>query len=339
MLRHRLGVVAVLLAPLVTLTQLGPTASAAAAGNGVTRTISAAGTTSFAAAGVGNGAGVENPEFVTEVEGDEAGAGGAGDSGPVTDRSPSSAGRGNGGAVNGGATAKSNPELGVNFEGLNFFDQRFANGGNQFSVEPPDQGLCAGNGFVVESVNDVIRVFRSDGTPATGAVDLNTFYGYPPAINRTTGVRGPFVTDPSCLFDPTTRRFIHVVLTLDVKPANPSAGGFLGTNHIDIAVSNTADPTGAWTIYRLPVQDDGTAGTPDHGCGHDGTPPDYRTNPDACLGDYPHIGVDASGFYVTTNEYEFFGDAFVGAQLYAFSKAQLASAAPSLTVTQLDTSS
>jgi hypothetical protein len=25
------------------------------------------------------------------------------------------------------------------FDGLNFFDQRFANNGNQFSVEPPDQ--------------------------------------------------------------------------------------------------------------------------------------------------------------------------------------------------------
>ena len=38
-------------------------------------------------------------------------------------------------------------ELGLNFSGLNFFNQRFdADGGNQFSVEPPDQGLCVGNG-------------------------------------------------------------------------------------------------------------------------------------------------------------------------------------------------
>src|SRR2546430_10745861 len=34
---------------------------------------------------------------------------------------------------------KSNPVLGAHFQGLNFHDQRFANGGNQFSVEPPDQ--------------------------------------------------------------------------------------------------------------------------------------------------------------------------------------------------------
>jgi hypothetical protein len=335
---RRLGLVAVLVVPLATITQLSPAVSAAPEGGGVTRSIAASGTTSFAAAGFGNASGVEDPEFVTEVEGDEAGGGGAGGGGPVTDRSLSGAVGGNGRAVSSKGKSKSNPELGTHFEGLNFFHQRFANGGNQFSVEPPDQGMCAGNGFIVESVNDVLRVFHSDGSPATGVVDLNTFYGYPAAIDRTTGVRGPFVTDPSCLFDPTTKRFINVVLTLEVKPTAPDAGGFLGPNHIDIAVSNSSDPTGSWTIYRLPVQDDGTEGTPDHGCGHDGTPPAYRTNPDACLGDYPHIGVDATGFYLTTNEYEFFGDAFVGAQLYAFSKAQLTSGGASVTVTQFDTS-
>ena len=47
------------------------------------------------------------------------------------------------------------------------------------------------------------------------AVDLNSFYGYAPAINRTTGVRGPFVTDPSCLYDAATQRFFVVVLTLE----------------------------------------------------------------------------------------------------------------------------
>ena len=55
--------------------------------------------------------------------------------------------------------------LGVSFDGLDHFDQRTANGGNQFSVEPPDQGLCVGNGFVMETVNDVIRVFDTAGNP------------------------------------------------------------------------------------------------------------------------------------------------------------------------------
>ena len=51
--------------------------------------------------------------------------------------------------------AKSNPELLLSIDGLNHFDTRFSNEGNQFSTEPPDQGLCVGNGFVLETVNSV----------------------------------------------------------------------------------------------------------------------------------------------------------------------------------------
>lgn len=61
--------------------------------------------------------------------------------------------------------AKSNPEFNFGFEGLNFYQQRYARGGNQFSVEPPDQGLCVGNGYVVEAVNDVLNVYSA----ATGS--------------------------------------------------------------------------------------------------------------------------------------------------------------------------
>ncbi len=216
----------------------------------------------------------------------------------------------------------------VSVNGLNFRNQRTANGGNQFSVEPPDQALCVGNGFVLESVNDVLRVFDRSGNPVTGVVDLNTFYNYPPAIVRATGVRGPFVTDPSCLYDPETKRFYHTVLTLEV---NPDTGAFLGPNHIDIAVSQSSDPTGAWIIYRIPVQDDGTDGTPDHGC------TDGKGNRGACIGDYPHIGTDAHGFYITTNEYELVGPAFKAAQVYYMSKRALAAGVASLVVGQIDT--
>ena len=209
---------------------------------------------------------------------------------------------GHGKPVSPNAGPKSNPTLGTHFQGLNLFDQRFANNGNQFSVEPPDQGLCAGNGFVLESVNDVLRVYHTDGSPATGVVDLNTFYGYPAAINRTTGARGPTITDPSCLYDQAIGRFVHVVLTLDHVGTTATLSGM---NHLDIAVSDTGDPTGSWTIFKLPVQNNGTDGTPDHHC----------TN-GFCLGDYPHIGADANGIYLTTNEFAVVGPGFFGAQVY-----------------------
>jgi hypothetical protein len=206
------------------------------------------------------------------------------------------------------------------FDGLTMRDQRLANGGNQFSVEPPDQGLCVGNGFVVESVNDVIRVFDRNGHALTGVVDLNTFYGYPAAINRTTGVFGPMLTDPSCYYDPQVNRFFHIILTFDT---DPTSGGDTGSNHLDLAVSSSGDPRQSWTIYRIPVQDDGTQGTPLHAnC--------------PCLGDYPHIGADEHGIYLTTNEFPFAGG-FNSAQIYALSKRDLVRGAVSLTLVQIDT--
>ncbi|HEY7021017.1 MAG TPA: hypothetical protein VH349_07870 [Ktedonobacterales bacterium] len=209
---------------------------------------------------------------------------------------------GHGKPVSPNAGPKSNPTLGTHFQGLNLFNQRFANNGNQFSVEPPDQALCAGNGFVLESVNDVLRVYHTDGSPATGVVDLNTFYGYPAAINRATGARGPTITDPVCLYDQAIGRFVHVVLTLDHVGTTATLSG---TNHLDIAVSDTGNPTGSWTVFKLPVQNNGTEGTPNHHC----------TN-GFCLGDYPHIGADANGIYLTTNEFAVVGPGFFGAQVY-----------------------
>ncbi len=212
--------------------------------------------------------------------------------------------------VPGGPHFKSNPTLVNSFNGLNLYDQRYANAGNQFTVEPPDQGLCVGNGYVIESVNDVIRVFDTAGNALTPAVDLNSFYGYIAAINRTTGAYGPEVTDPSCYFDAQTQRFYHVVLTLDRVGTTPNLSG---RNHLDIAVSNSSNPLGSWTVYQIDATNDGNNGTPNHGCTYG-----------FCLGDYPHIGADATGFYITTNEFSLFGPGFYGAQIYAMSKRALA---------------
>jgi hypothetical protein len=247
-----------------------------------------------------------------------------------------SRGSGSGGLVTASAKkAKSNPQVDTSFEGLNFYQQRYSRGGNQFSVEPPDQGLCVGNGYIVEAVNDVFNVFNSagasvlpDNTSANivgghprnvnHAIDLNSFFKYPPAIDRGNGnVRGPSVTDPSCYYDAQTQRFYLVALTYNLSK------GQLVENHLDVAVSATSNPTGIWNIYKVDVTNDGTHTIPDNAC--------------PCLGDYPHIGADANGFYVTTNSYPWNGNGFNGAQLYAFSKRQLASGAATVNVTHIDT--
>jgi hypothetical protein len=319
---------------------------------GGTRLIPSVGTVSFAAApSAADAGGIQNPEFPPKQPGAQAPAT-SGASASASASGSASAGTGSwtrpaeslvnrsksdgrtGGAVTTAESPITTAASGVrtSFDGLNLRDQRLANGGNQFTVEPADQGLCAGNGYVMESVNDVLRVFDTAGRPLDAVTDLNSFYGYPAQINRGSGRQGPFVIDPSCHFDPDTNRWFQVALTLDVVA---STGAFTGTNHLDIAVSNTPSPLGAWTVYRVDTTDDGTNGTPDHGCGTaPGAPADH---PDACLGDYPHLGADAYGFYVTTNEYDFFGPNYHAAQVYAFSKRALASRAASVAMTQFDT--
>jgi hypothetical protein len=318
-----------LLASLLTIAPI----AVATTGSGTTRLIPRAATGSpatgqYTPSGSGDATDAEFPGQLDGEEGVDAYHG-------VIDRSLSG-GAGHGGSAKSAAKAKSNPTFVTGFEGLNLYQQRYARGGNQFTVEPPDQGMCVGNGYIIEAVNAVLNVFNTSGqsvlpdntaTNIVGgfprnvnhAVDINSFYGYAPAINRTTGVRGPFVTDPSCLYDAATQRFFVVVLTLETFPN----GAFTFVNHLDLAVSQTSNPTGGWNIYRIDVTSDGTnAG---------------GVNPGPYLGDYPHIGADANGFYITTNAYPWCCNGFSGAQIYAFSKAQLAAGAASVTMQHIDT--
>ena len=336
MMRKKFPLLAVV-AALCTVVAVWVTASPAGASSASAniRQVPIAGTTSpqsgdFTSSGVFD---VTQAEFPGQLD---AAAGPGPYPGTIVNRSLSQGG-GSGVSVSSGKKAKSNPQFNVGFEGLNLYQQRYARGGNQFTVEPPDQALCAGNGYQLEAVNDVLNVYAGSGASvlpnntATNivrgfprdvnhAVDLNSFFGYAPAIDRSTGVRAQFVTDPSCYYDVATQRWFVTVLTLETAPN----GAFTLVNHLDTAVSQTSNPTGIWNIYRVDVTNDGTN--------------TGGVNPGPYLGDYPHIGADANGFYITTNAYPWCCNGFAGAQIYAFSKAQLAAGAASVNMVHLDTS-
>jgi hypothetical protein len=220
------------------------------------------------------------------------------------------------------ARANSHPELESSFDGINVRDHRTADGGQTFTFEPPDQGLCVGNGFVLETVNQALRVFDTSGTPLTTTISLNSFYGYPPARSLNQEI-GPSIFDPSCYFDRDTQRWFHLANTVDRIGVSFE---YAGTDHLDLAVSQTSNPLDGWNIYRIPAQNNGTQGTPDHHC------------PGAiCAADYPHFGADANGIYITTNEFGFFAGGFQAAQIYALSKAALVSGDSDVAVTLIDT--
>jgi hypothetical protein len=199
------------------------------------------------------------------------------------------------------------------FNAINHQQQRAAGtgiyAGTQFTLEPPDQGLCVSSGFVLEAVNDALHVYDTSGSPLGVTTALNEFFMLKPAIVRKPLSFGDFVSDPKCYFDPADQRWFVTALQIGL---NSKTGDFQSPTHLEIAVSQTSDPTGTWNLFSIDTTDDGTNGTPTH-----------RNCP--CFGDQPLIGADANGFYISTNEYGLVNFPFNGAQVYAMSKANLES--------------
>jgi len=227
-----------------------------------------------------------------------------------------------------GTPVVSSPGAATGFNGLSHTDQRLAGtgryAGTQFSLEPPDQGLCVGNGFVVEPINDAFAVYSESGKKLTATTALNQFYQRSPAIIRSTPpVLGDFLSDPKCYYDPVGQRFIQTILEVDA-PGNFSGAAPFNRTHVLIAVSQTSDPTGTWNLYSLDTSNDGLNGTPAHtGC--------------PCLPDQPLLGANRDGVFIDTNEFQdnpnFF---FNGGQIYALGRKHLESGAASVRFVHLD---
>src|SRR5262249_45008291 len=151
---------------------------AGAGGAGTTRPVPSAGTTSYSPTADGADAGFGQPEL---------GPGLGEASGNVSSHNRNGVNRSRSiqHTAAGVTTAPIAPAVGVSsarplsvltsFDGLNHRNQRLANGGNQFSLEPPDQGLCAGNGVEMEIINDVMKIYSPTGATVKSTLDLNTF--------------------------------------------------------------------------------------------------------------------------------------------------------------------
>src|SRR5260370_4535526 len=151
----------------------------------------------------------------------------------------------------------------VAWNGISDFDQRHAGNGayanTQFSLEPPDQGLCGGNGKVVETVNNAVSVYDTSGHALTAVIALSQFFGLNPEVVRPAGPFGPFISDPKCYYDVAKNRFFLTELELEVDSAT---GAFAGPSDQLIAVTTGGDPTGTWAIYTFSTTDTARARAP-----------------------------------------------------------------------------
>ena len=181
------------------------------------------------------------------------------------------------------AATATRPAL-VNFNGVSSRDSQVTNFEQTF--EPPDQGLCEGNGFVLEPVNSAYRIYRTTGKSLRGPFNINDLFN----------VGGKeFTSDPRCWFDPRTQTWFATILFIN---DSSTASSLL------IAVRHDSDPRGLWNEYSIDTTDPTGNGCP-------------------CFGDQPRIGIDQTNLYVTADEFSILGPQFNGAEMWAIDKSDL----------------
>jgi hypothetical protein len=173
-----------------------------------------------------------------------------------------------------------------NFDGINAVQ----NESTAFPLEPPDEGLGAGNGYVANFVNVTGGIYSNDGQLLAGPFYLNDFFGEAPDANT---------SDPRVFYDNSSHTWFATILEYGI-----SKKGTISGSRVDVAVSQSADPTGAWNVYSFDTSN----------LNHFHCP---------CLADYPILGIDRHNVYISTNEFTTDEQAFNGSQLYALSKSQL----------------
>lgn len=171
-----------------------------------------------------------------------------------------------------------------NFNGVSSRDSEVTNFDLRF--EPPDQGLCAGNGFVMEAVNSAYAIYTQSGRMIRGPFNVNDLFNEGAA---------EFTSDPRCYFDPATDRWFATIVFLNAA---------FNRGREDIAVSTTSDPTGLWRQYQIDTSNLGGRGCP-------------------CFGDQPRLGMDQNNLYISTDEFSILGPQFNGGQIYAIAKHDL----------------
>lgn len=169
------------------------------------------------------------------------------------------------------------------FFGLSGPQQAAVNGG--IDLEPPDQGLCAGNGKIGEAINSAIAFYDPAGHQLGGTVAAYAFFGQNAS---------DFFSDPRCYFDSSTQRWFFTEFDTPFFSSTDPPTQFL-------AVSDSADPLGSYTIWSIPTADPNNPGCP-------------------CFGDFDQLGVDNNGIYITTDEFGLNSNAFNGVIMYAVSK-------------------
>jgi hypothetical protein len=132
-------------------------------------------------------------------------------------------------------------------------------------------------------VNDAYRIWDKTGVPLTPARRISSIF---------TALGTPCATtddgDPIALYDPLADRWLISQFCTIADPFN----------HQLIAISQTGDPTGAYFLYDFQMPNDK-------------------------FNDYPKFGVWPDAYYMTDNQFNQAGTAFLGGGAFAFDRGKM----------------
>jgi hypothetical protein len=184
-------------------------------------------------------------------------------------------------------------------------------------IEPPDQGLCAGNGYVVETNNiGEMKVFDTALNSQSSTIPLDTVMGLTSKGWSSGG-------DPSCEFDPSNGGHFFITEIVSASPeqsGGPFAGCFAAAAdscYEGIAVSQGSNPLGPYYVYYAKAN-------------YNPSEPGYPY----LLNDFAKIGLTGDAFLLFYDEFPlngptgFGGGYFNGAQELAFNKTALEQGLP-----------
>ena len=161
------------------------------------------------------------------------------------------------------------------------------------NLVPPDSNGAVGPNHFVEFINGRFSVYdKASGSLVQTMTDTAFWTGI--GVNLT----GLGVSDPRVIYDPLSGRWF--ASQIDLNTANPVNNRFL------LAVSASADPTGQWNSVA------------------------FQADPAGNFADFPRLGLDAKGVYLTGNMFNRRGT-FVGVLITSIPKADLLLSTPTAT--------
>lgn len=160
---------------------------------------------------------------------------------------------------------------------------------SETGFRPPDCTLAVGKNDVVVGVNVDMAGYSKSGT-------LKFKWGGFTSLFQSVLPSGSRLFDPKMIYDHYSDRYVVVAAALRESPNG---------SWIMLGVTQTSDPAGAYWVWALDATKNGSAAS---------------TN----WADFPMLGFDTQGIYITTNQFAFAGDgSFQYAKLRILKKAEL----------------